>query len=337
MKSLLTALLLPAIVCAADQKPAEKPVEFNGSIERLDPAFDALIAPDAKVEKLAEGFNWSEGPTWYKGAVVFSDVPENIVYRWAEGMQKAEVFIKPSGMTTPTAGFREQGSNGLTTDAKGTLILCQHGDRRIARWEDGKFTTIADRYDGKKFNSPNDLVMRKGGDIYFTDPPYGLDKGEQSPLKEQPHNGVYHTTADGKVTLVTKDINWPNGIGLSPDEKILYVAVSDGKKPRVEAGDIQADGSVTNWRVFFDASTARKPGDKGACDGMKVDAQGNVWTTGPGGVLVISPQGKLLGRILTGQATGNCCWGDDGSTLYITADMFLVRVKTKTKGAGWKP
>ncbi len=314
---------------------AADPLEFKGSIERLDPAFDALVAADARVEKLAEGFNWSEGPTWYEGAVVFSDVPENIIYRWKEGMTAAEVFLKPSGMTTPVAGFREQGSNGLSRDSQGRLLVCMHGDRRIARWEKGTFTTLADRFEGKKFNSPNDLAVRKNGDIYFTDPPYGLDKGNDSPLKEQTFNGVYRVTSKGEVSLITKAINWPNGIGFSPDERILYVAVSDGKAPRIMAHDVQSDGSATNERVFFDASKAGKPGDKGSCDGMKVDARGNLWATGPGGILVISPAGKLLGRILTGQATGNCCWGDDGSTLYITADMFLVRVKTLTKGAGW--
>lgn len=326
-----------ALVAASSVAVAQNPAEFEGSIERLDPAIDALIAPDAKIEKLAEGFNWSEGPTWYEDSVVFSDVPENIAYRWKEGMKSAEVFLKPSGMTTPTPGFREQGSNGLSRDAQGRLLVCMHGDRRIARWEKGVFTTIADRFEGKRFNSPNDMAVRKNGDIYFTDPPYGLDKGEASPLKELPFNGVFRVNTIGEVALVTKDVNWPNGIGFSPDEKILYVAVSDGKAPRVMAYDVQPDGSVANERVFFDALKARKDGDKGSCDGMKVDALGNVWATGPGGVLVISPAGKLLGRILTGQATGNCCWGGpDGSTLYITADMFLVRVKTLTKGAGWQ-
>jgi gluconolactonase len=327
---------LIALLAASTTVFAQNSAEFKGSIERLDPALDALIAPDAKIEKLAEGFNWSEGPTWHEDAVVFSDVPENIAYRWKEGMKSAEVFLKPSGMTTPTPGFREQGSNGLSRDAQGRLLVCMHGDRRIARWEKGVFTTIADRFEGKRFNSPNDMAVRKNGDIYFTDPPYGLDKGDSSPLKELPFNGVFRVNTKGEVALVTKDVNWPNGIGFSPDEKILYVAVSDGKAPRVMAYDVQPDGSVTNERVFFDALKARKDGDKGSCDGMKVDALGNVWATGPGGVLVISPAGKLLGRILTGQATGNCCWGGpDGSTLYITADMFLVRVKTLTKGAGW--
>lgn len=330
MKHFIALLTAGAIASAQDS------AEFKGSIERLDPAIDALIAPDAKIEQLASGFNWSEGPTWYEDSVVFSDVPENIAYRWKEGMKSAEVFLKPSGMTTPTPGFREQGSNGLSRDPQGRLLVCMHGDRRIARWEKGVFTTIADRFDGKRFNSPNDMAVRKNGDVYFTDPPYGLDKGNDSPLKELSFNGVFRVNAKGEVALVTKDVNWPNGIGFSPDEKILYVAVSDGKAPRVMAYDVLPDGSVKNERVFFDALKARKDGDKGSCDGMKVDALGNVWATGPGGVLVISPAGKLLGRILTGQATGNCCWGGpDGSTLYITADMFLVRVKTLTKGAGW--
>ena len=174
--------------------------------------------------------------------------------------------------------------------------------------------------------------MRKSGDIYFTDPPYGLDGLDKSPLKELAWNGVYRIGTDGRVALVVKDLTFPNGIGLSPDEKILYVAVSDGKAPRVMAYDLQADGSVASGRVFFDARTVQ---GKGSCDGLKVDAQGNLWATGPGGVLVISPAGKLLGRLLTNQATGNCCWGDDGSTLYLTADMFLCRVKTAVKGAGF--
>jgi gluconolactonase len=328
--------LLSALLAAASAVFAQNADESKGSIERLNAALDGLIAPGAKVEKLAEGFTWSEGPVWYEGAVVFSDVPENIAYRWKEGMSAADVFLKPSGMTTPKPGFREQGSNGLSLDGKGRLLVCMHGDRRVARWEGGVFTTIADRFEGKRFNSPNDLAVRKNGDIYFTDPPYGLEKGNNSPLKELPFNGVFRVSTSGEVTLLTKDVNWPNGIAFSPDEKILYVGVSDGKAPRVMAYDVQADGGVANGRVFFDALKAHKDGDRGSCDGLKVDALGNVWATGPGGVLIISPAGNLLGRILTGQATANCGWGDaNGGTLYITADMFLLRVKTLTKGAGW--
>ena len=332
MKRLL--LLLPLTLFAADPDPIP---EFKVSIERLDPAFDALIAPDAQIEKLAEGFNWSEGPTWFKGSCVFSDVPENIIYQWKPGATAATIFLKPSGMLTPREGFREQGSNGLAVDAGGRLIICQHGERRIARLNaDGTQTALADKFDGKRFNSPNDLAIRRNGDIYFTDPPYGLDKGNDSPLKEQPVNGVYRIGGDGKVSAVLKDVTFPNGIALSPDEKILYIAVSDGKHTNIMAYDVQADGSVANGREFFDAEKVKKPGLKGGCDGMKVDAKGNVFATGPGGVLVISPAGKHLGTLLTGQQTGNCCFGDaDGSELFICADMFLCRVKTKTKGAGF--
>jgi len=328
---LLATLVLPAVVFAAAQ-PA---VVFSGMIERMDPAFDRLVAKDAKIEKLAEGFNWAEGPVWFEGAVLFSDVPENIVYRWKEGMTAAEIFLKPSGSLSPKPGVREQGSNGLALDAQGRLLLCQHGERQVARHEAGKFTTLAGRVDGKRFNSPNDLAVRRNGDIYFTDPSYGLDGGVKSPLRELDYNGVYRLAPDGKVTVLTKALNYPNGIAFSPDEKVLYVGVSDGPAPRVMAYDVQADGTLAGERIFFDALPSRSATTRGSCDGLKVDREGNVWTTGPGGVLVLSPAGKLLGRINTGQATANCGWGDDGGTLYITADMFLLRVKTLTKGAGW--
>ncbi len=324
-------LFLPLLIMAADNKP---PV-FNGRIERYDPAFDKLNATGATIEKLAEGFTWSEGPVWLKGELIFSDVPENIAYRWKPGMSKAEVFLNPSGLLTAVPGFREPGSNGLATDAQGRLLLCQHGERRVARYENGKFTALADRYDGKRFNSPNDLAVRKNGDIYFTDPSYGLEGVNNSPLKELPFNGVYRVTTAGRVSLLTKNLTFPNGIAFSPDEKVLYVGVSDSKATRVVAFNVESDGSITNERTFFDAQPLLKGDDKGLVDGLKVDRDGNVWTSGPGGILVLSPAGKLLGRINTGEATANCNWGDDGGTLYITADMFLLRVKTLTKGAGW--
>lgn len=314
---------------------AEKTHAFNGRVERFDPAFDQLVASDAKLEKLAEGFTWSEGPIWINGELIFSDVPENIAYRWREGMTKAEVFLNPSGLLTPTPGFREPGCNGLTRDAQGRLLLCQHGERRVARYENGKFTSLADRFEGKRFNSPNDLVMRRSGEIYFTDPPYGLEGINASPLKEQSHNGVYRIGQDGQVTLLIKDLTFPNGLAFSPDEKILYVGVSDEKATRLMAYDVAADGTVRNGRVFFDAQPLLKGSDRGLVDGLKVDRAGNVWSSGPGGILVLSPAGKLLGRLNTGEATANLNWGNDGSTLYITADMFLLRIRTKTKGAGW--
>jgi gluconolactonase len=332
MKRLVFALLLPALAFAADDPPHP----FKGKIERLDPAFDKLVAADAKIEVLAEGFRWSEGPTWYDGGVVFSDVLANTAYRWKPGMTKAEVFLKPSGLTTSTPGFREPGSNGLAVDREGRLLLCQHGNRQVARLEkDGSYATVANRTDGKRFNSPNDLAVRKNGEIYFTDPPYGLEKIVDSPLREVPFAGVYRVGTDGKVTLLDKTITFPNGIAFSPDEKILYVAVSDSKATRLVAYDVQPDGTLAKQRVFFDAQPRNVQKLPGLCDGLKVDRDGNVWATGPGGVMVLSPAGKLIGVINTGEPTGNCCWGDDGSTLYITANYFLVRVKTKTKGAGW--
>lgn len=329
-------LFLPLLVPTAALLAADEPIpEFKVSIERIAPAFDQLVAPDAKIEKLAEGFNWSEGPTWFKESVVFSDVPENIIYQWKPGASKAVIFLKPSGMLTPHEGFIEQGSNGLAVDAERRLIICQHGERRVARLNaDGSQTPLAAKFENKRFNSPNDLAIRRNGDIYFTDPPYGLDKLNDSPLKEMPWNGVYRVTPEGAVSLIIKDLTFPNGIAFSPDEKILYIGVSDSAKPHIMAYDVQADGSVANGRVFFDATSLQAPGRKGSCDGMKVDARGNVFSTGPGGVLVISSSGQHLGTLVTNQATGNCCWGgSDGSELFIAADMFLCRVKTKTKGA----
>jgi len=330
MKLLLSLVVLSACAFGADAQ------EFNGSIERFDPVLDKLIAPDAKIEKLASGFTWSEGPVWLDGGIVFSDVPMNTAYRWKEGMAKAEIFLQPSGMTGTPTNAREQGSNGLARDAKGQLILCQHGDRRVARMiAPGQFETIADKFEGRRFSSPNDLAIRKNGDIYFTDPPYGLNGLNASPLKEIPFNGVYRVTPDGKVTLLTKDLTFPNGIAFSPDEKILYIAISDPKFTRIAAFDVKDDGTIASERTFFDAEKEKRPGLKGVCDGLKIDKDGNVWTTGPGGVFVLSREGKPLGRINTGQPTANCAWGDDGSIFYITANMLLLRVKTLTKGAGW--
>ncbi|MBE2283062.1 MAG: SMP-30/gluconolactonase/LRE family protein [Prosthecobacter sp.] len=324
----MTRFLLCLLFASSLHAIAAEPVpEFKGSIERLDAGLDALIAPGTKIEVLASGFNWSEGPVWRDGGIVFSDVPENTVFGWKEGDAAAKVVLKPSGSLSDPKG---QGSNGLAVDAKGNLVLCQHGERRVARLEkDGSFTPLADKYDGKRFNSPNDLVIAKSGTIYFTDPPYGLKGGQP----ELPFHGIYSVTPDGKVSLLVDDVRFPNGIALSPDEKTLYIAVSDPQNTRVMAYDLQADGSAKKGRVFFHAQPLKSKERKGGCDGMKVDTNGNIWTTGPGGVLVISKEGKHLGTILTGQATANCAFGgEDRGTLYITADMFLLRVKTLAKG-----
>lgn len=317
-------LLLPALLSVA---AAQTPPTFNGSIERLDPALDALISPATSIEVLATGFNWSEGPVWKGDQILFSDVPENRVFAWKNGQSNATVLLDPSGNFDGPG----QGSNGLTLDAKGQLILCQHGARRIARLEaDGQFTSLADRYQGKRFNSPNDLVIAKSGALFFTDPPYGMKKGTP---QDAPYHGVYRLDPDGSVHLLIDDVKWPNGIALSPDQSTLYLAVSDKEAPRILAYDLQPDGTVKNGRLLFDAKPLQGPQRPGNCDGLKIDTQGNIWTTGPGGVLILSPQGKHLGSILTGVPTGNCAWGNpQRDTLYITADMFLLRVKTQTQG-----
>jgi len=304
-----------------------------GSIERLDPALDALLAEDATIEKLAEGFDWSEGPVWMGNHLLFSDVPLNTIFKW-DKRTGVSVFLQPSGYTGATPRGGEPGSNGLTRDKQGRLIACQHGDRRVARLENGKFVSVADRFEGKRFNSPNDAIVKSNGDIYFTDPPYGLPKNVDDPTKEIPFQGVYRVAKDGKVTLLTSEVTRPNGLAFSPDEKILYVASSDPRKAIWMAYPVKPDGTLDTGHVFLDVTEMGKL-RKGLPDGLKVDARGNLWATGPGGVLIISPEGKHLGTLATGEATANCAWGDNGSTLYITADMYLCRVKTKVKGAGF--
>jgi gluconolactonase len=309
-------------------------------VERLDPVLDKLIAPDAKIEVLAEGYDWSEGPIWVAdgGYLLFSDVPQNVVHRWKAG-EGARPYLRPSGYTGSEPRGGEMGSNGLTIDKAGRLVLCQHGDRRVARMDaplsdpQPKFTTLADRYQGKRFNSPNDLVFHSSGDVYFTDPPYGLVKQVDDPAREIPYQGVYRVRS-GVVTLLTREMTRPNGLAFSPDEKLLYVAQSDPAAAIWRVFDVKPDGTLGASRVLFDATALTKTGP-GLPDGLKVDTGGNLFATGPGGVLVISPQGKHLGTIVTGQATSNCAFGDDGRSLYMTADMYLMRVRLKATGMGF--
>lgn len=306
-----------------------------GSVIRMDPALDKLIAPDARIELVLNGFDWAEGPVWMwrRHSIVFSDVPRNMIYEW-NASKDVTVFLNPSGNTGPGPG---EGSNGLTLDSQGRLVIAQHGDRRISRLEkDGSFTTLAQYYKWNRFNSPNDLVYHSNGDLYFTDPPYGLKGGNSSPDKEIPFNGVYRVDAKGEVTLLDKELTYPNGIAFSPDEKTLYVAVSDSENPQIIAYNVQENGllDLDTRRVFFDAKALKAAGGKGLPDGLKVDVHGNVWSTGPGGVLVLNPEGKHLGTISTGEATANCAWGNNGSVLYLTSDMYLCRIQTLTKGVG---
>jgi gluconolactonase len=303
-----------------------------GGVERLDPALDALVAPEARPEVLAQGYKWSEGPVWMDGALLFSDVPNNVIWRWHE-RDGAREFLRPSGYTGRVPRGGEPGSNGLAVDGAGRLYLCQHGDRRIARLAaDGKtFETIADRFNGKRFNSPNDLVVRPDG-VYFTDPIYGLEGHEKDPKREIPWSGVYRAHPGGVVVL-DKTLTFPNGLAFSPDGKTMYVSVSDPARAIWMAYDVDAGGGVANGRVFFDATSFVKAGKKGLPDGMKIDVDGNLFATGPGGVFVFSPAGKHLGTIVTGEPTANCAFGDDGHTLYMTANDKLTRIRLKTRGA----
>ena len=310
-----------------------------GSIERLDPAFDKLVGPDAKIEVLADGFDWSEGVCWIKdgGFVVFSDIPPNKIMKWDPKSGAVSLFMEKVGYTgkEPFKG-EEPGTNGLMLDAQGRLVACCHGDRVIKRIEkDGKITVLADKYEGKRLNSPNDLVYKSSGDLYFTDPPYGLPLREKDPARELDWFGVYRLGKDGKVTLLTKEMTRPNGIGFAPDEKTLYVAQSDPDAAIWKSFPVKADGTLGESKLLYDSTKAAKSGEPGLPDGMAVDKQGHVWATGPGGVYCFAPDGKLLGRLKTGQRTANCKFGDDGKTLFICADMYLCRVKTNVTGTNF--
>ena len=347
-----TSLLLVALLLAGCQENAEQPVPPDavetpsyptiGSVERLDPALNALVPADAALEILAEGFDWTEGPVWVPalGSVLFSDIPPNSIYAWTED-DSARLYLRPSGYTGNVERSGEVGSNGLVLDAEGHLVLAQHGDRRIARLDapldapTPTYTTVIDRYDGKRFNSPNDLAYHSSGALYFTDPPYGLEQRMDDPAKEIDFQGVYRLAPDGTVTLLADDLSRPNGIAFSPDEQTLYVANSDPERAIWMAYDVEPDGSIANGRVFFDATAFVQEGKPGLPDGLKIDQNGNLFATGPGGVLVFDPDGTHLGTLNTTQATSNCAFGNDGSTLYITADMFLLRIGLSTKGDGF--
>lgn len=307
-----------------------------GRIVREDPRIDKLIPKDAKIEILASGFEWTEGPVWIKdgGYLLFSDIPRNSVMKWKE-LEGVSLFMKPSGYTGVADYGREPGCNGILIDPKGRLVFCEHGDRRMSRLEPGGGKrTLADNYMGKRLNSPNDGVFSSNGDLYFTDPPYGLPKRWEDPSRELDFCGVYLLSADGKLTLLTREMSRPNGIALSHDEKTLYVANSDPARAVWMAFPLKPDGTVGVGRVFRDV-TAMAGKMPGSPDGMKVDRSGNLFATGPGGIHIMTPDGVSLGRIETGERIANCAWGDDGSVLYLTSDMYICRIRTSTKGMGW--
>jgi gluconolactonase len=336
-------LSLAVTTTRADERKPARPT--LGRIERLDPRLDAIVDPKAKMEVIANGFDWVEGPVWVRaggGYLLFSDIPPNRVLRWQDG-RGTEVYLDQSGYGGPiprpnNIAPDEPGSNALILDPQGRLVLCQHGNRQVARMDapldkpKAKYVAIADRYEGKRLNSPNDGVYHTDGALYFTDPPYGLTRKEQDPDKQLDFQGVYRVVKDGKVTLLTKELSRPNGIAFSPDHKTLYVANSDAQRAIWMAYDVQADGSIANGRVFFDATSWVGPERKGLPDGLKVDKQGHLFATGPGGVHVFDKDAHHLGTFVTGEATSNCAFGENGSTLFITADMYVLRLALKVKG-----
>ncbi|MFM7182983.1 MAG: SMP-30/gluconolactonase/LRE family protein [Verrucomicrobiales bacterium] len=294
------------------------------SIERLDPALDELIEPGTTVRDLGGKFRWAEGPVWQPktGELLFSDVPENVIHVWNPEHGYRE-YMRPSGTAVAAPDSRSAGSNGLAFDKDGHLLICEHGDRRITRFVAGQGKqVVANRWDGKRFNSPNDLVVHSSGAIYFTDPIYGL-KDENDPTREIDFCGIFRVVPEGRVDLLARDLERPNGIGLSPDEKTLYVANSHRPRPIIMAYPLDEKGLAGEGRVFFDASSLE---GKGSQDGLKVDAKGNVWATGPGGLLIINPEGKLLGRVLAGRSAANIGFGGaDGKDVFLTAtDRLLV-------------
>lgn len=306
------------------------PSEVNVEVIRHDAGINRIVGPNPKVFKLAEGFKFTEGPVWTKEGLLFSDPNANTIYKYSKA-GNLSVFRTPSGYSgADISEYRQPGSNGITLDPQGNIVFNQHGNRRVVKLEkDGSETVIADKFDGKRFNSPNDLVYRSDGALFFTDPNFGLPRFGDDPRKELPHAGVY-SLSNGNLRLVTKEFTGPNGIALSPDEKYLYVGNWDDNKKTVYRYDVKPDGSVTNGMLFFDFTTIK---GEGAIDGVKVDTEGNVYVSAPGGLQIVSPEGKHLGTIVTPQHVHNMAWGDeDGKTLYLCARNGLYRIRLNIAG-----
>ena len=309
-------------------------VETTGSVLRLDPAMDQVIPKGALPEIIADGFVWSEGPLWLpdQDILIFSDVPQNSIFQWSE-KDGLKLYLKPSGYTSEIPRGGETGSNGLLLNERGQLVLCQHGDRRMALMNaplsspEPNFITLADRWEGKRFNSPNDAVYARNGDLYFTDPAYGLEKRYQDPAREMNFTGVFRLGKDGSVSLLTDQLGAPNGIGIMPDGKTLIVSNSGGGAQSFwMAYEVSRDGSLINERRFCDASAAADT-LSGSPDGLEICPDGTMFATGPGGVWVFDREGTHLGIVMTGQPTSNCTVDSDQQYLYMTANMYLMRIR----------
>ena len=335
----LAFLVVSCDTSSSGQTEADSSYPTTGSIERLDARLDGIIAPGAQIEVLADSFSWSEGPVWIGGAdgyVVFTDVPENKAWKWSEA-DGLSLYLDPSGYTGPEREGSMEGANGLRLDAAENLVLCQHGDRRVARMlalvdhPASQFETIAGDYQGMRFNSPNDLAYDEGGMLYFTDPPYGLQYGMHDTVnREIPFNGVYAVLEGNPVKLIDDQMSFPNGIALSPEGDRLYVANSDPSMAMWKVFDRQEDGSFGNGRVFLDVTDKQGEGYRGVPDGFRVMSTGELVATGPGGVWIIAPDATPLGIVKTGQPTANCELGADGY-LYMTANHQLMRVKVERR------
>ncbi len=315
----------------------EKQPLTTGSIIYLDPQLEKLIPRTAKIEIIGSGFQHIEGPVWVKDSsiLLFSDTKGQTIYRWAEG-KKLSKFLENTGFTGRLPYGEEPGSNGLALDKNGNLLIAEHGDRRIAIYPlNGKYgkRTFTDNVEGKRLSSPNDLIVKSDGSVYFTDPPYGLPNKSIDSTKEVGWSGIYRTTKTGATELLNSRIPFPNGLAFSPDEKILYVSNSSQDTMQIWAFPVNSNGRLGIGKVFFNGSNLPKDQPKQVMDGLKADKQGNVWACGPGGLLIISPQGKLLGKVNTREVIANCAWSADGSTLYLAAGYVLCRLKTTSQGS----
>jgi gluconolactonase len=331
-------LLSAVLGLAASVVGAQEPPHYltTGRIVRQAPGLDQVLAPGAQLEIVASGFTHVEGPVWVADSnmLLFSDTQTRTVYRWSADNKRTE-FLEGSGYTGRMPYSKEPGSNGMALDGHGNLLICEHGDRRVAvlplAEKSGK-RTLTDNYQGERYNSPNDVIASANGTLYFTDPPFGLPQQANDPRRQAPEGAVYRRTPDGKVTRETTELPRPNGLAFAPDGRTLYVSNADSLRPVILAYPLKSDGRLGKSRLFFDMTNLPGRHPKETPDGLKVDAVGNVYASGYGGIVVISPSGQHLGTIDPGVTAANCAWGDDGHTLYIMASTFVCRVKTLMQG-----
>lgn len=329
---LLAILLSSCSTKKTETNGKDNQVMHVGEIIILDSALKKILAPSATLDLLADGFDWSEGPLWLpkQQKLIWSDVPRNAIYQWSKD-DSVTVFLTPSGYTSVLPIEGESGSNGLLLDSNGRLILCQHGNRSIARMESDlgnpqpEFTSLANEYEGKKFSSPNDAAYGPNGNLYFTDPPYGMIGQDEDPLKELEFNGVFKISPEGKITVMTKSLTRPNGIAFNPDKTKCYIANSDANRAIWMVYDVDENGDLVNGQVFFDATSMVEEGN-GLPDGLKINKNGILFATGPGGLLIFTPDGKHLGTLHTGSPVSNCALNEDETRLFMTSDAMIVSV-----------